>query len=163
MHKKHNLGQIVENKVFEILGHLPYMCFEQFWLIFTENFNPIPVSMSTLQVIGSSIKKSYDTKTELEFFISTSIVVSHVTHGGNFTICITFNSLGAKFQLTFVVCFFFFFFFNKLSPGKKFICKVERLNVKQRRSRWDGSLWAVSSGSVLFAKACYYHLCQWKS
>ena len=27
--------------------------------------------------------------------------------------------------------FFFFFYFNKLSFGKTFICKVERLNVKQ--------------------------------
>ena len=33
----------------------------------------------------------------------------------------------------------FFFFFNKLSLEKQFIRKVERLNVKQRRSRWDGS------------------------
>ena len=48
-----------------------------------------------------------------------------------------FNSFGAKFQTTFVVCFFYC---NKLSFGKTFICKVERLNVKQRRSRWDGSL-----------------------
>ena len=31
------------------------------------------------------------------------------------------------------------FFFNKLSLEKKFIFKVERLNVKQRRSRGDGS------------------------
>ena len=53
----------------------------------------------------------------------------------------TFNSFTAKFQTTFIVCFFFlffffffFFFFNKLSLGKKFICKVERLNVKQRIS-----------------------------
>ena len=36
--------------------------------------------------------------------------------------------------------FFFIFYFNKLSFGKTFICKVERQNVKQRRSRWDGSL-----------------------
>ena len=43
-----------------------------------------------------------------------------------------FNSFGAKFQMTFVVCFFYF---NKLPFGKKFICKVERLNVKQHRSR----------------------------
>ena len=42
------------------------------------------------------------------------------------------NSFGAKFQTTFVVCFFYF---NKLLFGKTFICKVERLNVKQRRSR----------------------------
>ena len=42
--------------------------------------------------------------------------------------------------------------FNKLSTGKKFICKVERLDVKQCRSWWDGSWWAVSSGSTLFAK-----------
>ena len=33
-----------------------------------------------------------------------------------------------------------FFYFNKLSFGKTLICKVERLNVKQCRSRWDGSL-----------------------
>ena len=46
-----------------------------------------------------------------------------------------FNSFGAKFQTTFVVCFFC----NKLSLGKKLICKVERLDVKLRRSRWDGS------------------------
>ena len=46
------------------------------------------------------------------------------------------NSFSAKFQTTLVVCFSFF---NKLSLGKKFIRKVERLNVKQRRSRWDGS------------------------
>ena len=31
------------------------------------------------------------------------------------------------------------FYFNK-SLGKTFICKVVRLNVKQRRSRWDGLL-----------------------
>ena len=46
------------------------------------------------------------------------------------------NSFGAKFQTTFVVCFSFF---KKLSLEKKFIRKVERLNVKQHRSRWDGS------------------------
>ena len=40
-----------------------------------------------------------------------------------------FNSFGAKCQ-TKSACFF-----NKLSLGKKFVCKVERLNVKQRRSR----------------------------
>ena len=28
-----------------------------------------------------------------------------------------------------------FFYFNKLSFGKTFICKVERMNVKQHRSR----------------------------
>ena len=43
-----------------------------------------------------------------------------------------FNSFGAKFQTTFFVCFYCF---NKLSLGKTFICKVDRLNVKQRRSR----------------------------
>ena len=43
-----------------------------------------------------------------------------------------FNSFVAKFQTTFVVCFSFF---NKLSLEKKFIPKVERLNVKQHRSR----------------------------
>ena len=34
----------------------------------------------------------------------------------------------------------FFFYFNKISFWKTVICKVERLNVKQCRSRWDGSL-----------------------
>ena len=43
----------------------------------------------------------------------------------------TINSFGAKFQ-TFFVCFSFL---NKLSLEQKFIRKVERLNVKQRRSR----------------------------
>ena len=46
------------------------------------------------------------------------------------------NSFSAKFQTKFVVCFSFF---NKLSLGKRFIRKVERLNVKQHRSRQDGS------------------------
>ena len=41
-----------------------------------------------------------------------------------------FNSFGAKFQTTFVVCVF-----NNLSFGKTVICKVERLNAKQRISR----------------------------
>ena len=58
--------------------------------------------------------------------------------------------------------FFICFLLNKLLFVKKFICKVERLNIKQRRSRWDGLLWAVSSGSMLFAKAYYYRLWQWK-
>ena len=47
-------------------------------------------------------------------------------------LCPIFNSFAAKFQTTFVVCFSLF---NKLSLEKKFIRKVERLNVKQRRSR----------------------------
>ena len=80
---------------------------------------------------------------------------SHRSHNLNVV-----NSFAAKFQTTFVVCFFFK---NKPPLRKKFICEVERLNVKQRRSRWDGSLWAVSSGSMLFAKAFYYRLWQWKS
>ena len=57
------------------------------------------------------------------------------------------NSFDAKFQRTFVVCFFS----TNYRFERSFICKVERLNTKQRRSRWDGSLWAVSSGSMLFA------------
>ena len=32
------------------------------------------------------------------------------------------------------------FFISTNSLGKAFICKVDRLNVKQSRSRWDGSL-----------------------
>ena len=84
------------------------------------------------------------------------------------------------FFFSFSFLFFFFFFFlggggggvvcfficvsTNLSIGRKFICKVERLSAKRRRSRWDGSLWAVSSGSTLFAKAYYYYrLWQWKS
>ena len=37
------------------------------------------------------------------------------------------NSFGVEFQTT---------YFNKLRLGKTIICKVERLNIKQRRSRW---------------------------
>ena len=33
-----------------------------------------------------------------------------------------------------------FLILTNLSFGKTFICKVERRNIKQRRSRWDGSL-----------------------
>ena len=43
--------------------------------------------------------------------------------------CKRFNSFGAKFRRTFII------YINKLSLGKPFICKVERLNVSQRRSR----------------------------
>ena len=55
------------------------------------------------------------------------------TNGGKIpSVSSSLNSFGAKFQTTFVVCFSFF---NKLSLEKKFVRKVERLNVKQRRSR----------------------------
>ena len=61
---------------------------------------------------------------------------------------IVLNSFGAEFQTTFIVYFFFFFFFfffyyyfNKLSFGKTFICKFERLNVKQRRSSLSRLIW----------------------
>ena len=72
---------------------------------------------------------------------------------------IIIDSFGAKFQTTIVACFFF----NKLWLGKKNIYKIEILNVRQRRFRWYGSLWTVSSGSMLFAKTCYHRLWQWKS
>ena len=54
------------------------------------------------------------------------------------------------FRMIFVVCFSFF---NKQSLEKKFIHKVERLNVKQRRSN-------ELSRSMLFAKVYYYRLWQ---
>ena len=45
---------------------IKYVCSEQFWSIFNENFKPIPVSMSKVTFIGSSIKKKkYGIKTEL--------------------------------------------------------------------------------------------------
>ena len=50
------------------------------------------------------------------------------THKVNF-------SFNAKFQTTFVICFFLFLSYFELSFVKKFICKVERLNIKQCRSR----------------------------
>ena len=68
-----------------------------------------------------------------------------------YTAACSSNSFSAKFQTTLVVCCFLCFL-NKLSLGKKFICKLARLNVKQRRSRW---LLAVSFGSMLFAKAYF--------
>ena len=51
------------------------------------------------------------------------------------------------------------FYFNKLSFGKTFICKVEGLNVKQRRSRWDGSLSRLIWIYVV-CKSYYYRLWQ---
>ena len=60
--------------------------------------------------------------------------LTQTTYVRDLTFLHRFNSFGAKFQTPFVVCFFFFFFFfhfNKLSFGKTFICKVERLTVKQ--------------------------------
>ena len=65
------------------------------------------------------------------------------------------KSFGVKFQTTFVVCFFLFL---QTSAWKDVICKVERLNVKQRRL-----MWAVSSGSMVFATVYYYRLWQWKN
>ena len=44
------------------------------------------------------------------------------------------------FVLFFLLFFSFFVVLNMVSFGKKFTCSVERLNVKQRRSRRDGSL-----------------------
>ena len=59
-------------------------------------------------------------------------VVSLVKNGRESTKRI--NSFGAKFQTTFVVCFFILT--NcRLEKLYKIICKVERLNIKQRRSR----------------------------
>ena len=51
-----------------------YVCFKQFWLVLNENFNPIPVSMSSDTLIWLR-NKTYDIKTELAFFISASISV----------------------------------------------------------------------------------------
>ena len=62
------------------------------------------------------------------YFIFISIQKFHSSIKANI------NSFDAKFQTTFVKCRLLFFF-NKLSLEKKFIRKVERLNVKQRKSR----------------------------
>ena len=67
-----------------------------------------------------------------------------------------FNSFGAKFQTTFfrrqmssfVVCFDFLTNYQFIKIGSKFIWKAIRLNVKQRRSWWDGSLWVSSESAV---------------
>ena len=48
-----------------------------------------------------------------------------------------FSRCSSNHFKSFFFFFFFFFFFNKLSLRKKFIREVERLNVKQRRSRND--------------------------
>ena len=66
---------------------------------------------------------------------------------------LTLSAPNVRRHLSSVFCYF-----NKLSFGKTCICKVERLNVKQRRSRWDGSSWPM-----LYAKAYYYRLWQRKS
>ena len=65
--------------------------------------------------------------------IPSAIVVAQVDRVASpESISVLVNSFGTKFQTTFVV---YFFYFNKPSLGKTFICKVERLNVKQHRSR----------------------------
>ena len=59
--------------------------------------------------------------------------------GGTFSdvanmLFIMFNSFGAKYQTTFVVCFVCLFGFNKLSFGKEIVRKAETQTVKLRRS-----------------------------
>ena len=69
------------------------------------------------------------------------------------------NSFGAKFQTAFVVCFFI------LTNHR-----LERRLYVKLKDWMSNSIdpdetahWAVSYGSMLFAKAYYYHLWQWKS
>ena len=57
---------------------------------------------------------------------------------------LTLSAPNFRRHLSSAFFFFFlllFFYFNKLSLGKTFICKVERLNVKQRRSRLSRLIW----------------------
>ena len=68
---------------------------------------------------------------------------------------ITFNSFGAKCHLP--------LFFNKLLLEKKFIRKIERLNVKQRRFRWDGSYEPSHLDLRCLQNLLLYRLWQWKS
>ena len=74
-------------------------------------------------------------------------------------VSIPLNSFGAKFQITFVVCFFILTNY-----------RLERslyVNLKDWMSNSvdpdETAHWAVSSGSMLFAKAYYYRPWQWKS
>ena len=90
------------------------------------------------QITNAADEKKYD----FAFFL----FINHMTCQAQFSLrnndkhsgmssakfCVVLNSLGAKFQTTFVVCFFYF---NKLPLGKIIICKIERLNIKQHRSR----------------------------
>ena len=72
------------------------------------------------------------------------------------------NSFGPKVQAFF---FILFFFFTNYRLERRLYVKLKDWlsNVKQRRSWWDGSLWAVSSGPTLFAKDYYYYrLWQWR-
>ena len=72
----------------------------------------------------------------LYFYIAIGKKRVHILFLHGFACCVNimaaFNSSGAKFQTTFAVCLLHYI---KLSFGKTFICKVERLNVNQRRSR----------------------------
>ena len=124
----------------------------------------IPIGLTTLKKRRFNVDSTFDVSTTLcacRVFIWGNIVKNGLSF---FWKGVFFNSFGAKFLTTVVVCFYsyYYYYFNKLSFGKTFICKVERLNVKQRRSRWDGSL------SRLFwiyavCKSYYYRLWQWKS
>ena len=77
---------------------------------------------------------------------------SHWAHSQILENWVALKSFGAKFQNTFF-CVLCFFLTNYRLERSLYI--VERLNVKQRRSR----LWAVSSESMLVAKVYYYRLC----
>ena len=67
------------------------------------------------------------------------------------------NSFGAKFQTTFLVCFFFFIILINYRLERRLHVKL-----KDRMSNSvdpdETAHGAVSSGSMLFAKANYYRL-----
>ena len=53
------------------------------------------------------------------------------------------------------------FYFNILSFGTIFICKVERLNVKQRRSRWSHLIWIYAVCKSLLAVKEFKKIIGW--
>ena len=77
-----------------------------------------------------------------------------------FSVMQTFNSFGAKFQTIFVVCVFFILTNYRLERRPYVKLKNWMSNSVDPD---ETAHWAVSIGSVLFAKAYYYRLWQWKS
>ena len=74
------------------------------------------------------------------------------------TVTSAFNSFHAKFQMPFVI---YFFILTNLCLERPLYVKLTDW-MSNSIDLDETAHWAVSSGSMLFAKAYYYHLWQWK-
>ena len=72
-----------------------------------------------------------------------------------------FNSFSAKFQTTFIFVVCFFILTNYRLERRLYVKLKDWMSNSVGSDKMAQS--AVSSGSMLFAKACYYRVWQWKS